>query len=51
MIIYIHFYCIIYNVSEPTDFNEELIVQIVKKIIIYKDGKIEAEFINGLKFC
>ncbi|MDA3731340.1 recombinase family protein [Niameybacter massiliensis] len=39
------------DVSEPTDFNEELIVQIVKKIIIYKDGKIEAEFINGLKFC
>ena len=25
-------------------------VQIIKKINIYKDGKIETEFINGLKF-
>lgn len=39
------------EIDELTDFNEELIVQIIKKIIIYKDGKIETEFINGLKVC
>lgn len=39
------------GIDEITDFNEELTVQIIKKIIIYKDGKIETEFINGLKFC
>ena len=38
------------GIPEPTDFNEELMVQIIKKITIYKDGKIETEFINGLKF-
>lgn len=38
------------GLEELTDFNEELMVQIVKKIIIYQDGKIETEFINGLKF-
>lgn len=39
------------GIDEITDFNEELTVQIIKKVIIYKDGKIETEFINGLKFC
>lgn len=42
---------ILEGIDELTDFNEELMVQIIKKIIIYKDGKIETEFINGLKFC
>lgn len=39
------------GIDELTDFNEELMVQIIKKIIIDKDGKIETEFINGLKVC
>lgn len=38
------------GIPEQSDFNEELMAQIIKKIIIYKDGKIEIEFINGLKF-
>lgn len=38
------------GLTESTDFNEELMVQIIKKITIYKDGKIETEFINGVKF-
>ncbi|WP_352416516.1 recombinase family protein [Oscillibacter ruminantium] len=38
------------GLEELTDFSEELMVQIVKKIIIYQDGKIETEFINRLKF-
>ena len=37
------------GINEPTGFNEELMVQIIKKIIIYQDGKIETEFINGLR--
>lgn len=38
------------GLEKLTDFNEELMVQIIKKIIIYQDGKVETEFINGLKF-
>lgn len=38
------------GIVELTDFNEELMVQIIRKITIYQDGKIETELINGLKF-
>ena len=31
-----------------TEFNEELFLQTVKKLIIYEDGQVETEFINGL---
>lgn len=37
------------NIQELTDFNEELFKAIVKKIIIHHDGKVETEFINGLR--
>lgn len=42
---------IVDGIDELTDFNEELMVQIIKRVFIYQDGKIETEFINGLKFC
>jgi len=31
-----------------TEFNEELFLQTVKKLVIYEDGRVEIEFINGL---
>ena len=31
-----------------TEFNEELFINIVEEIIIYKDGKIQVEYINGI---
>jgi len=35
--------------KEPlTEFNEELFLNIVKEITIYKDGKIQVEYINGI---
>lgn len=37
------------DVHELTDFDEELFKSILSKIIIYKDGKVETEFINGLR--
>lgn len=37
------------DIHELTEFDEELFKAIVKKIIIYHDGKVETEFINGLK--
>lgn len=37
------------DIYELTEFDEELFKAIVKKIIIYHDGKVETEFINGLK--
>ncbi len=34
---------------EPlTEFNEELFLNIVKELTIYKDGKIQVEYINGM---
>lgn len=32
-----------------TEFHEELFVQIVKRMTIFADGRIDVEFINGLK--
>jgi len=32
-----------------TEFHEELFLQIVKRMTIYADGRIDVEFINGLK--
>ncbi|MFT4104767.1 MAG: recombinase family protein [Lacrimispora sp.] len=32
-----------------TEFQETLFLQIIKRMIIYKNGRIEVEFINGLK--
>jgi len=32
-----------------TEFHEELFLQIVKRMTIYEDGRIDVEFINGLK--
>ncbi|WP_312048117.1 recombinase family protein [Anaerotignum sp.] len=37
------------DIRELTDFDEELFKAIVKKIIVYHDGKVETEFINGLR--
>jgi hypothetical protein len=37
------------DIQELTDFDEELFKAIVKKIIIHHDGKVETEFINGLR--
>lgn len=37
------------DVNELTDFDEELFNAIAKKIILYHDGKVETEFINGLR--
>lgn len=37
------------GIDEFIDFNEDLIENIIKKIVIHKDGKIEVEFINGIK--
>ena len=34
--------------EQQTEFNEELFLQTVKKLVIYKDGRVEIEFINGL---
>ena len=31
-----------------TEFNEELFINIIKEIIIYKNGKIQVEYINGI---
>lgn len=31
-----------------TEFNEELFMNIVKELTIYKDGKIQVEYINGM---
>ena len=34
--------------KQQTEFHEELFLQIVKQLVIYEDGRIEVEFINGL---
>jgi hypothetical protein len=34
--------------KQQTEFNEELFLQIIKQLVIYEDGRIEVEFINGL---
>lgn len=34
--------------EQQTEFNEELFLQTVKKLVIYEDGRVEIEFINGL---
>lgn len=35
--------------KEPlTEFDEELFITIIKQIIIYQDGKIQVEYINGM---
>jgi len=34
--------------EQPKVFNEELFLQIVKQMVIYADGRIDVEFINGL---
>ncbi len=33
--------------KQQTEFNEELFLQIIKQLVIYEDGRIEVEFING----
>ncbi|NLK37776.1 MAG: recombinase [Epulopiscium sp.] len=35
--------------DQLTEFDEELFKGMIDKIIIYKDGKVETQFINGLK--
>lgn len=39
----------IQDIHELIEFDEEFFKAIVKKIIIYHDGKVETEFINGLR--
>ena len=34
--------------EQQTEFNEELFLQTVKKLVIYEYGRVEIEFINGL---
>ena len=34
--------------KQQTEFNEEFFLQIIKQLVIYEDGRIEVEFINGL---
>jgi len=34
--------------KQQTEFHEELFLQIVKKLVIYDDERVEIEFINGL---
>jgi bacterioferritin-associated ferredoxin len=34
--------------KQQTEFHEQLFLQIVKQLVIYEDGRIEVEFINGL---
>lgn len=34
--------------KQQTEFIEELFLQIIKQLVIYEDGRIEVEFINGL---
>ncbi|MGI5963969.1 MAG: hypothetical protein ACOX7N_09740 [Lawsonibacter sp.] len=34
--------------KQQTEFHEELFLQIVKRLVIYEDGRVEIEFINGL---
>ncbi|MEA4903524.1 MAG: recombinase family protein [Petrimonas sp.] len=38
------------DIGMQTEFNQEIFTQIVKRMIIYPDGKVETEFINGLTF-
>lgn len=38
------------DIRIQTEFNQEIFTQIVKRMIIYPDGKVETEFINGLTF-
>lgn len=35
------------DIKQQTEFNEELFLQIIKQLVIYEDGRIEVEFING----
>ena len=34
--------------EQLTEFDEDIFINIIKQIVIYKDGRILVEFINGI---